>query len=102
MSQEPRSIQADDMIELCAGTTYEGDAFYAFLHMTRQQYEAFMQDRATGDLLNLSDYGYIIEKGWGLMPPPHVVMDVMARHPLVFSNLERISQSAARFSAVSV
>ena len=59
-------------VEYCTATTSEGRPFYAFLRIPVSNYTSYRHKLGSGDLLDLTAYGDVIETGWGVEPPEDV------------------------------
>lgn len=84
-----------EVVELCSGVTYKGEAFHAFIKMTFSQYEDYLKRVAADDLIDLNACGTIIHSGWGEKPTHEVAERLMRDHTDNLKILEAIAKEDA-------
>jgi len=57
------------IIALVCGEVGQGKSFWAYLDMPPSKYLAFMVTKESGGSYNLGEYGRVLRKGWGDLPP---------------------------------
>ena len=60
------------ILHMCAGQTADGRDFYAYVNMQPSRYLEYIEATERGDAVVLSEYGEIIESGFGAVPPESV------------------------------
>lgn len=60
------------ILHLCSGQAADGRDFYAYVNMQPSRYLEFIEATERGDAVLLSDYGEVVESGFGAVPPESV------------------------------
>ena len=75
MPSEKELLEADKktgLVHLMCGKTGDGKDFYAYINVLPSRYEDFLLISRAREQMNLSEFGEILESGFGREPPAEV------------------------------
>jgi len=64
------------ILELCCGTTSNGEPFFAYLNIPPSKYVDYKSKQENGESIDLAEFGDIICTGWGEEPSADIKKEV--------------------------
>ncbi len=87
------------IVHLVTGKTGAGQDFYAYISVLPSRYEDFMLISRAREQMDLSEFGEIIESGFGAVPPKDVRRKLESRYDIDFTFAADVKELAAQVKA---
>jgi len=84
------------IVELCSGKTAWGEDFYAYLNVSPSKYEEYKKAHIIGGAVDLTEYGEVLEAGFGSEPTKQVREQMAKKYNIDRKFEEKIQQQISR------
>ncbi len=81
------------IVHLVSGRTAKGEDFYAYISVRPSVYDYFLAIMASGEAMDLGDFGEIIGKGFGKEPTSEAIQKMEADYGPVMLNIMKTSKA---------
>lgn len=84
------------IVELCTGQTSLGQNFFAYISILPSKYEQYKQAQSFGQVMDLTEYGEILEAGMGINPPEKIMREMEEKYNLDHSFEDNFKKEIAK------
>jgi len=80
LSEQTQDPEEFGIVQYVGGTQEDGQAFWAYILMKPERYEEYYSQVMTGEKLDLTDYGDILQQGFGAQPPAEIQQQITEKY----------------------